>query len=208
MYQGLFSSLSRLGFVVFVLGLGSYACGGDSDTASGSDEDILFKVNGELNDGRSVRFPFTPVRVYVENIPDGKKEIRKWTDATDNLINFEFVDERKNADIKIKYGVQAPLVCGVTYRPDTDRNGNITNADIELDPKSVVTEFLPFGCNQTVAHEIGHALGYFGHSDDGGLMDPDGGNGKFTDQTKRVMKKLYSAPPNTGIPDVASLLVD
>jgi hypothetical protein len=48
-----------------------------------------------------------------------------------------------------------------------------------------------------VVHETGHGIGFLAHTADGGLMDPDGGNGQITDEDVRFIRDLYSLAPGT-----------
>jgi hypothetical protein len=50
---------------------------------------------------------------------------------------------------------------------------------------------------RTVTHETAHAIGFLSHTDDGGLMDPDGGGGGITPLVSGVLRDLYLLPPNT-----------
>ena len=52
-------------------------------------------------------------------------------------------------------------------------------------------------CVHTVTHETAHAIGFLGHTDDGGLMDPDGGNGNITSLVSGVLRDLYHFSPGT-----------
>ena len=60
----------------------------------------------------------------------------------------------------------------MTFLEFTD-DGEFTSADVQ------VSQSIYRGpqCQRTVTHETAHAIGFLGHTDDGGLMDPDGGNG-------------------------------
>jgi hypothetical protein len=55
-------------------------------------------------------------------------------------------------------------------------------------------------CVHTVTHETAHAIGFFGHTDDGGLMDPDGGNGNITSLVSGVLRDLYHFSPARSSP--------
>lgn len=177
------------------------ACG-DADVISGTDEEVLAGVNASFNEGKTIRFLKIPIKIHIKNIDDGKEQVREWSIATNNILSFEFVSDPNEADIKLSYGVEGPLVCGVTYQPEFE-NGEINEATIEIDPKTLLPDFLPIDrCKQTIKHELGHALGFFAHTNDGGLMDPTGGNGKISEQTKRLMSILYTYPPNTRIEEI------
>lgn len=165
-------------------------------TYEGSDEELLVQINAKNNETRTIRFPEGPIKVYVENIPDGRDEVREWSRQIPNL-EFDFVGHVPSSGIVVQYGIHAPIVCGATYEPDWEA-GVIKKANITIDPKAIIPASL-LGCTQTIRHEIGHALGLFGHLQDGGLMDPDGGNGEFTDQLKSLISRLYAFPPNSAI---------
>jgi len=197
----LFSLTQRKRFslflILFSVGIAVSGCGLPIEEEEPTDGEVLRALNASKNENRTIRFSVNPIPVYIKNIPDGKDEVMLWTQATDGVIQFTFVDDDPQNGIAVRYGIEGPLVCGVTYEPSW-KDGVITKASIEIDPKAVIP--LPTsGCKQTVAHEVGHALGLFGHTNDGGMMDPDAGNGKLSPQTKRVMKLLYSLPPNTDV---------
>ncbi len=82
-------------------------------------------------------------------------------------------------------------VTTVTY----DGNGIITSADTRLS----TAIFRGPQCVRTVTHEIGHAIGFLDHTANGGLMDPDGGNGQFTAEVTDTIRDLYSFPPGTAV---------
>jgi hypothetical protein len=46
-------------------------------------------------------------------------------------------------------------------------------------------------CVRTVVHEVGHAIGFLDHTAEGSLMDPDGGDGRFTATITNTVGTLY-----------------
>ena len=82
----------------------------------------------------------------------------------------------------------------MTFLEFTD-DGELTSADVE------VSQSIYRGpqCQRTVTHETAHAIGFLGHTADGGLMDPDGGNGVITPLVAGVLRDLYHFPPGTRV---------
>lgn len=191
-----FTIICFLCIVLFTNGCGLLS----DDGITGTDGELLRALNASHNQNKTIRFEEIPIKVYVQNVPDGKDQVQIWAEATDGLLQFEFVGDEPENGIAIRYGITAPITCGIAYRPEWSE-GIIKKASIEIDPKTILPVSSLF-CKQTVKHEVGHALGLFGHTGDGGLMDANGGNGEITPQVKRVMKLLYSSPPNTDVSNI------
>ncbi len=83
-------------------------------------------------------------------------------------------------------------VCGTTFI-DFEADGRITSVDIQV----VQAIFRGPECQRTVVHETGHAIGFLAHTADGGLMDPDGGNGVITQEDVTFIQSLYALAPGT-----------
>jgi hypothetical protein len=187
---------SRRSRVVLLVGLalGLAACGGgggDTSTGpSGPDTAYLFQHNARFNDGVTTRWPTLPIRVFTNNIasPD---EVRVWTQVTGGLVTFTFVGSASQADITFRFGAGDDL-CGVTT-VEFESDGRIVNSDVRV----VKEIFRGPQCVRTVTHETGHAIGFLDHTADGGLMDPDGGNGEITAPVARFFIDLYTLAPGT-----------
>ncbi len=166
-------------------------CGNDSGTGSTKNAP-LFEFNAQQNGGRTVRWPSLPVRVFLGSAarPD---EVLVWTAATDGAVTFTFVGSAGAANVR--FGFRSGTdICGVTFLEFTD-DGDLTSADVE------VSQSIYRGpqCQRTVTHETAHSIGFLGHTADGGLMDPDGGNGVITPLVAGVLRDLYHFPPGTRV---------
>ncbi|MGH7321752.1 MAG: hypothetical protein ACRELA_19295 [Candidatus Rokuibacteriota bacterium] len=170
-------------------------CGGGGGGSSGpSDTNTQFLVdhNARFNDGVTTRWPNLPVRVFANNIAQ-EAEVTEWASATGSLVTFSFAGSRSAADITFDFG-DGVDICGETtveFQPD----GRIVSAEIRV----VQAVFRGPQCVRTVTHEVGHALGFFDHTADGGLMDPDGGSGEITGPVAQFFRDLYSMPPGTSV---------
>lgn len=127
-----------------------------------------------------------PLKVYVKpgSGQRGYKPVFKtyvtqgldtWCAASGKKLNYKYVDSPSNADITVEW-TESPILgfesgrerqkAGVTL-PITDENGNIKSSSVKIrtvlafDPKQTISDKQ---CSLVTMHEIGHALGIFGHS--------------------------------------------
>jgi hypothetical protein len=167
-------------------------CGDDSGTSSTKNAP-LFEFNAQQNGGRTVRWRNLPVRVFLGNGIARSDEVNVWTAATGGAVTFTFVATAAGANVT--FGFRSGTdICGVTFLEFTD-DGEMTSADVQ------VSQAIYRGpqCQRTVTHESAHAIGFLGHTDDGGLMDPEGGNGEITPLVSGVLTDLYHFPPGTAV---------
>jgi hypothetical protein len=187
------SGTSILGRIlgVVVLTLACLGCGHSSgSTSSGSDASLLLELNGSFNDGRTVRWGSLPIPVFLNGIARND-EVNAWAAATAGAVTFTFVGSPPAAGISFRFG-GGNDVCGSTL-VEYDPDGHITTADIQV----VQGIFRGPQCQRTVVHDTGHAIGFLAHTADGGLMDPDGGNGEITPDDVRFLRALYALGPGT-----------
>ena len=87
--------------------------------------------------------------------------------------------------------------CGVAY-PERWTDGTIRGCRVQI---NWMHQRMDCGSLQgTVKHEIGHCIGFFEHTSDGGLMDATANNSIAANATTRNMiRLLYSLPPGTNI---------
>jgi hypothetical protein len=167
-------------------------CGND-DGAGATKNAPLFEFNAQQNGGRTVRWPNLPIRVFLGNGVAQAGEVTVWTSATDGAVTFTFVGSAGAANVR--YGFRSGTdICGMTVLEFTD-DGDFTSADVQ------VSQSIYRGpqCQRTVTHEAAHAIGFLGHTADGGLMDPDGGNGAITPLVTGVLRDLYHLAPGTSV---------
>ena len=118
-------------------------------------------------------------------------EVNAWAVATGGAVTFTFVGSPPAAGVSFRFG-GGNDVCGTTFI-DYEADGRITSVDIQI----VQAIYRGPECQRTVVHETGHAIGYLAHTADGGLMDPDGGNGVITQEDVTFIQSLYALAPGT-----------
>jgi hypothetical protein len=115
--------------------------------------------------------------------------------ATGGAVTFTLVSTRPAAGIGFRFGGSGRGdICGLATIEFT-ADGQIVSVDVEV----VQGIFRGPQCIRTVTHEIGHAIGFLDHTADGGLMDPDGGDGRFTETITGTIRDLYAMPPGTAV---------
>src|SRR5262249_58493102 len=99
-----------------------FGCGKDHGTDSTRNAP-LFEFNASQNNGRTIRWPVLPVRVFLGNGIAQPGEVSVWTAETSGAVTFVFVPGAGTANITFGYR-SGTDVCGVTVIAFTD-NGNI-----------------------------------------------------------------------------------
>lgn len=178
------------GFLLLLLvGCRGGGGGGSSATPSVITDPFVFQHNASINGGVLTRWPSLPITVDRGQIVDADGQFNRWRDATGGAVSFVFLGT--GSGVLVRLGGAAPDTCAETVVFFT-AGGSITRAETTLTPIWNTS-----ACVETIAHEGGHAIGFFGHTSDGGLMDPDGGNGQITGQVANMIRTLYSNPPGT-----------
>lgn len=121
-----------------------------------------------------------PLKVYIDetsNIPsyyltNVHQAFSTWTDATNGMINFEFVNSPANADIDFRFINKNNSNCStencqyvLAYAIPTVSGNKLKKFDIRFSEKdNNGNVFNPEDIYLATMHEIGHALGIMGHS--------------------------------------------
>jgi hypothetical protein len=184
--------LGRIFFIVILLlmvcrcgGGGSSSGGGSSNGSSTNSYQFLYDHNANLLGGYTIRWETNTVKIYTAGIPGAETAINRWG----STANFVFVSSPPSDGISFTV-VNSSSYCGITNTYYLN-SGKITQAVIQIASDQT---YCRGGLANTVAHETAHALGFFGHTADSGLMDPDGGNGRITTAVQNFFSLLYSHP--------------
>lgn len=115
-----------------------------------------------------------PLNVYIEQSPHKDavlKAFSQWQDKSQKLVSFNFINSSEKADISIDFknklestSTKESFIAG--YTVPTYKGIHISKAAIHLltiDPESQ-KEFGDDFIFATTLHELGHALGFIGHS--------------------------------------------
>lgn len=169
--------------------------GGGSSTASTSPQELafLFQHNARFLDGHTIRWPDLPIQVHTAGIGGAEGEVQSWTRATGGAVSFAVVGSPPGEGITFRPNAAGPGLCAITV-VNFDSGGRIRSVTVALSPIFTTPQ-----CVRTVAHETGHAIGFLDHTADGGLMDPEGGNGEITAPVANMIRLLYSLPPGTPV---------
>jgi tetratricopeptide (TPR) repeat protein len=179
--------------------------------AHASSTDDYFNHITTFSDGKITRFTQMPIRVHIAPVPMGiegvetylesfRYAMREWEAAADGRIQFQEVEAIDNADIRVQWQRS-----GLTQITDTALGKTeltrFSETDFEVGMVLALRErgsaaLLPPEKMRTVClHELGHAIGLWGHS-------PDSASVLFfaataqrpTDRDRATLLKVYAAP--------------
>ena len=153
------------------------------------DYQYLYDRNASAFSGYTWRWPSKTIKVSGADYSGWRSEFNRWP-----TVGFSF---GASGGITIAYDSAASPNCGDAL-PRWYTNGEIFSCRIRINPN-----YDPFGysCEGVIAHEVGHCIGVYNHTADGGLMDPCPacGNGQITSPVRNMISLLYSLPPGTDI---------
>lgn len=179
--------------LLLALSLGLLACEDDTGIDDPEERALLFQLNAKENDGKTVRFDPLPIATHLPADVGSEDEVTEWDRVTGGKVSFQFVGSPPDRGIAFRLASLDEDICGVTeVEFDDDR---IQFADVRLNRRN----YRSSGCQRTVTHEAGHAIGILDHTSDGGLMDPDGGDGDITNDVRDMVRNLYSLKPGTQV---------
>jgi hypothetical protein len=173
---------------LLILSLAFYGCGSGGNSNSGgggstTDYRFLYDHNANQLGGYTIRWETNTIKVFTNGIPGAESAVNRWAGP----VNFIFVGSAPPDGISFSL-TNSSSYCGVTNTYYFN-SGKISQALVQI---TADQSFCRGGLANTVAHETAHALGFFGHTSDGGLMDPDGGNGTITSSVRSFFNSLYS----------------
>ena len=179
--------------------------------AHASSTDDYFNHITTFSDGKITRFTQMPIRVHIAPVPMGiegvetylesfRYAMREWEAAADGRIQFQEVEAIDNADIRVQWQRS-----GLTQITDTALGKTeltrFSETDFEVGMVLALREsgsaalLSPEKMRTVCVHELGHAIGLWGHS-------PDSASVLFfaataqrpTDRDRATLLKVYAAP--------------
>lgn len=147
-----------------------------------------------------IRWPDGVVEVYDStNYPgiDVSQALAQWNTITGGKTTF-ILSGNTSSPVKIFYDAAAVTAKGTGvwgYAAVYWSNYTIVRADVRILPEGYWYGYYikPEYC--LYLHELGHVVGFSGHTSDGGVMDPTPRNTIITDTVRTVISGLYSFPP-------------
>lgn len=162
------------------------------------------------SDGRAVKWPSFPLKVYIQPTKQrniAQRAFLQWQSSSNNLVSFVFVDSPQNAQITVNFfgslestPTQQAFISG--YSKPYYVNNCISKSDIYIltvNPRTkteMSDDFILF----STLHEIGHSLGFKGHSPDSNdimTMQMDRIHTTITPRDINTLKLFYSADYKT-----------
>ena len=149
-------------------------------------------------DGHTVRWASKTIQVSGAK-GAWRNAVNRWKKFTN--VRFKYVASKppEGKGIQIlgyKKGGWPGLQCGkASYL--FSGSGKLLTCKITMNPSS---DCRRYELEQDImTHEIGHCIGVFKHTSDGGLMDPIVKNNNFTFPVRKMINLLYSLSPGTNI---------
>ncbi len=192
--------LGTRAFLAAILMLGAFlpACAKDPlITAATKDDEVssagdpalqdVKKYNSDPNNGRTLRWDDNNVGVYDPvGIPNLQGILDDWNNALGGKLRLEIGGPGSGIEL-YRDDTLPSDICG-TAQP-SGMSGKIEKVRIAI----------RCATNRTASHEIGHALGFTGHADDGGVMTQRSRSETITETYIRTLRKLYDLKPGTKI---------
>lgn len=176
---------------------GSGQVEGRSACTPRGDYQYLYDHNANLLGGRTTRWESTTIQVSGA-VGSWREAVDRWSAVTNvNLVHVNSTPA-DGLGFEIVGYVALDDACGRASRSYWSSSGTWASCKIKIHP-----DVKKLGCIEdwTMTHEVGHCLGFRGHSDDNGIMRAGswGGTGTITDKTRAFINLLYSLPPGTDI---------
>ena len=159
--------------------------------------------NALISNGEAQRFSKMPIYVFIQEgqySSLARRAIKQWQDASGGILSFVASSSEKNAQVVIKFNentigeMNKAFYAGLTsttQKQDGSLNQTrvriLTKRDGKPLPEAIIYSVL--------LHEIGHAIGIAGHSDNpNDIMSTGGSTAKSTLSARdiKTLKMLYS----------------
>jgi len=170
-------------FTVTGCGGGGSSSGSNSGSYGPADYSLVYALNASQFNGQIVRYTSTTIGVS-HNHPTIVSAGRRWQ-------GFGLVHNGAQEINFVGYSRQHSA-CGwaIPYGYNT---GQIVRCDIYLHPDLVDSPSC-FDAELVITHEMGHCLGVWNHTADGGLMEPVANGSSNIAQPNRMLNILYTIP--------------
>ena len=180
------------------------------DTVSAAADDYFSRITAASN-GRLTRFDHLPITIYIPLSEKLNTEYQHalfeslslWEEASGGKVKFKRVDSPSDADIRLKwrYELMRPNQSGQIGEANLVRmDGGNFHVEIVISLRDFTTMKL-LDCDTikaTVLHELGHALGLWGHSPNpGDVMFYSATATKPTECDVATLCKVYATPLDT-----------
>lgn len=177
---------------IFILATGcsqSSPTSPDTPTISVSGDDneslaLVKKFNSDSSGGSTVRWGQGTAFVYDPiGIPNLQRFLDDWNNALGGRLTLVTGDSGSPIEFYWDENIVELGLATWTY----SGSGQILKARIGLRTTNALV----------VKQEIGHSIGFFGHTSDGGVMDSGATSENITDQVKQMLRKLYDLDVGT-----------